>query len=57
MVTFQPDKILKMIQDLCSKHRGEMHAIYLDWEIIEYYNPRYGEKIQQPVPLVVIDWK
>ena len=53
----KPKEIVKMIQDLCSKHRGEMLSLVLDWDTIEINNPRYEGKIQQLVPLLVIDFK
>ena len=57
MWNINPDKLFKMFTHMCDKHRGEMHSAYLDWEIVEVTHPKYDSKIQQLVPLVVIDFK
>ncbi len=57
MVTFQPEKVFKMFESMCNRHKGEMLSAVLDWEILEISHPRYEGKIQQVVPLLVIDFK
>lgn len=57
MWNINPDKIVKMCETMANRHRGEMHALYLDWEIKVISHPRYEGKIEQIVPLLVIDFK
>lgn len=53
----QAEKICSMIQDLATKHRGQIYSLTLDWTILEVSNPRYSGKVQQPVPLLDIQFK
>ena len=57
MWNVDPAKILNMFQHMCDRHKGDMHSAYLDWQIMQLYHPRYNEKIDQIVPLIVIDYK
>lgn len=50
-----PEKILKMFENMCSKHRGEMLSAYLDWEVVKV-STNHGT-IEQVLPLFVIDFK
>ncbi len=51
------EKICGMIQDLAKKHEGQIYSLQLDWTILEISSPRYSSKIQQPVPLLDIQFK
>lgn len=57
MWNVSPDKVQKMFLHMADRHKGEMHSIYLDWQVYQISHPRYDEKIEQLVPLVVIDFK
>lgn len=51
------ENAFKLFERTCNKHAGRMHSVTLDWEIIQLSNPRIEGKIDQVVPLIVIDWK
>ena len=53
----QMDKAMKLMSDTCDKYHGRMNSCVLEWETISLSHPRYEGKIDQLVPLVVIDWK
>lgn len=53
----QTDKIIKMITDTVNRYNGQFHSVALDWEVISMSHPRYESKVEQLVPLLVIDWK
>ncbi len=57
MWNIHPDKIQKMFLHMADRHKGEMHSIYLDWQVLKIVHPRYEDKIDQIVPMVVIDFK
>lgn len=57
MWNIRPDQVHKMFTHMADRHKGEMHAIYLDWRIMQIVHPRYEGKVEQLVPLVVIDFK
>lgn len=57
MWNIHPEKIMKMMTYMGDRHRGEMHSMYLDWQMLKFVHPHYEGVIEQPVPLVVIDFK
>jgi hypothetical protein len=52
----KPELIMKMYQDILIRHEGNISSAYLDWEVLELIHPGYDKKIQQPVPLMVVDF-
>lgn len=50
------EKAYQMVQNLTSKHVGELSACKLDWQVLELIHPS-GEIIQQPVPMLLMDFK
>lgn len=53
----QLEKVVKMFTHMADRHKGEMHSMYLNWEIKSITHPRYDGKIDHLVPVVVIDFK
>jgi len=53
----RPESWQKMFFEMSRIHRGEMHSLYLDWRIVQLYNPHYDKKFDQLIPMVVIDYK
>lgn len=53
----QVERVVKTIENLCKRHKGEIYSLVLDWEIKEVSNPRYEGKLQHLVPVLVIDFK
>ena len=51
------DKVCAMVKDLAKYHQGEIYSMTLDWTIMEVKHPRYKGKVQQPVPLLDIQFK
>lgn len=39
-----------MFKDLVNKYHKFGYFIALDWEVMQYYHPRYDEKIEVVVP-------
>jgi hypothetical protein len=56
-MSVQPEKIVAMFQNICSRHRGEINSAYLDWEVQSVYSARYDKKIEHLVPIFVVDFK
>lgn len=54
---FRPEDIKQMLFTMTDKHKGYMHSVYLNWQILKVTHPRYEGKIDQLVPLIVIDFK
>jgi hypothetical protein len=57
MYDTRPEKWQKMFIQMANTHKDEMHSIYLDWKIVQIYHPHYEKKIDQLLPMVVIDFK
>jgi len=51
------EKVIAMIKDMAVKHRGEILSLALDWEIKTVHNVHYDRKVEELVPLLVIDFK
>ena len=47
----------KLFTKTCNDHKGRMYTTRLDWEIVKCIHPRTGEKYDQLVPLIDVEWK
>jgi hypothetical protein len=44
------------ITKLVDKYHKYGYLFALDWEVMQYYNPRYDEKIEVVVPQFVVEF-
>lgn len=56
MLPIRPEKILAMIEKMAARHKGEMHRIVVDWEIVKVSHPKFEGKTELVLPLMVIDF-
>lgn len=50
-------KILTTFKEIIARHHDEIHSAQLDWEKVSLSHPRYNKKIEEMLPIFVIDFK
>lgn len=53
----KPEKIFEMFERMCKTHRDELLTATLDWEVLSLTYPGYSKKIDQHVPLLLMEFK
>lgn len=53
----KPEKIFEMFQKMCREHKDELLTATLDWEVLSLSHPGYSKKIDQHVPLLLMEFK
>lgn len=53
----QYDKVVRMITHITDKHVGEIDTLVWKYVILEYTDYRTGALIEQPSPVLLIDFK